>query len=465
MDPVAVREELERILASKWFAKSQGLDVLLRFLAENAIAGGPPLNEYVIAARVFGRSGSFTPQIDPVVRVRYRRLRTALFDFYEAEGCPGAVLLDASEDGFGLVVMKPAAGRGARRRRRNSKNLVVLAAVAVAAVGGGAWLHFAPRREVARQAAQIQAKARDLLAQETQSSVALSVPLFEKAVALDSGSAQSWSGLANALVMPGSAGDMSRDEALARARTAAQKALALNPAMGQPHAVLAYVKLFLDSDWPGAEGEFHRAAELEPSAPRTHWMYAQGLMSRGRFDDAIAQSRLAASLEPAGSPPPPDLTEILCAAHRYDEAIAEARRDIQQTGGAPGARLSLGLALSAAGHYDEAIPELQAVILTTHSIYALARLGYAYGAKGDRVAAQSVLDRLGHAFVDMAMTDWSYLALVYAGMGENNYALTCLEKAAAHREGDLIFIGIEPAYDRLHSEPRFVALKKRLGLP
>src|ERR1035441_4866501 len=151
IDAVAVRKELERILASEWFAKSQGPDLLLRFLVDSAIAGGPPLDEYAIASRLFGRSDNFTPQIDPIVSVQYRRLRTALLDFYEAEGCSGSVMLDASEDGFSLVVLNPAADRGARRRRRKPKKLVALvalAAVVLVAAGAAAWLRLRPRAGV-----------------------------------------------------------------------------------------------------------------------------------------------------------------------------------------------------------------------------------------------------------------------------------------------------------------------------
>ena len=136
-------------------------------------------------------------------------------------------------------------------------------------------------------------------------------------------------------------------------------------------------------------------------------MYAQGLMSRGRFDEAVAQSEMAASLEPPGNPPSTDLAEILCAARRYDEAIGEARRIVQLTAGAANARLTLGISLSAAGHYDEAIPELQTAILADRSLYAMARLGYAYGAKGDRAAAGAILDRLDEAFGKIVSIDWS----------------------------------------------------------
>jgi tetratricopeptide (TPR) repeat protein len=398
-----------------------------------------------------------------VVRVQYRRLGAALTEHYEAEEESGPLALSTIEDGFGIVVLDRRSA--AARAHRKAGWLGATAVVVLLAAGVGAWLYFKPRLANAREVARLDTQAHAFLEEPTGSNAATSVRLFEQAVAIDSRDAPGWSGLADALIVPGSSTDLSRTDALAKAREAAKKAIGLNPGIGQPHAVMGYVKLFQDADWTGAEAEFQRAIQLDPSAPKTHSMYAQGLMSRGRFDEAIAQAKLAASLAPAGTLPTVDLAEILTTARRYDEGIAEARRALQQMPSSPSAHLALAIALSAAGHYDESIPEYRAVILMGHSLYATAWLGYAYGASGDKVAAQSMLNSLNQAFVEMATTHWYYRALIYAGMGDNGSALTCLELGAEDHENDLTFIGVEPAFDRLHSEPRFVALKKRFGLP
>jgi tetratricopeptide (TPR) repeat protein len=188
-------------------------------------------------------------------------------------------------------------------------------------------------------------------------------------------------------------------------------------------------------------------------------------MSRGRFEEAISQTEIAAGLDPAGAPPSTDLAEIFCAAHRYDEGIAEARRIVQQTGGTSAARLTLGVALTEARQYDQAIPELQSVALADGSLYAMARLGYAYGAKGDRLAAGAVLDRLDEAFAKLLSIQWSYRALVFTGMGDIQRAVDCLQNGITNHEGDINFIGVDPAYEEIRADPRFVALRRRLGTP
>ena len=87
-DAQAVRAEMERVLASSRFAESHRLSRFLRFLVEHAVTGGPPLDERLIAAEVFGRPASFVPQLDPVVRVELRRLRAALLEYYQGP-CDG----------------------------------------------------------------------------------------------------------------------------------------------------------------------------------------------------------------------------------------------------------------------------------------------------------------------------------------------------------------------------------------
>ena len=464
VDEAAVRAEMERILATKDFVMTPTLANLLRFLVEHALASGPPLDETTIAAQVFGRGENFVPQVDPVVRVQYRRVKNALEEYYNVGGRPGRYLLTTAEDGFSIGVRDRTAVE-AERQRQKPRKLAAAAALVVVVAGVGLWIRFQPHRADARQALDLDKRARALLTVESPNNAAASVSLFEQAVAVDADYAPAWAGLASALIIPGSAKDLSRDEALAKARDAAGEALKLDSGLGQPHAVLGYFKLFHDFDWTGAEAEFRRAIQLEPSVAKTHRLYAQGLTSRGRFEEAIAQSKLASSLAPAESLPTTDLAEILCAANRPEEAIAEARRVLQAMNGSPGARLSLGIALSAAGHYDEAIRELQTVLLVNQSLYAMARMGYAYGAKGDREAAQSILDRLNLAFAKIATVGWSYRALVYAGMGDKERATSCLENAAAKREGDIVFMGVEPAYAGLRSDPRFTAIKASLKLP
>src|SRR4029453_4394786 len=83
----AIRAQVEKILASRFFAQSKRLTRFLRFTVEQAIQGqGDDLKEYLLGVEVFDRDPSFDPRIDSIVRVEAGRLRSRLKTYYETEG-------------------------------------------------------------------------------------------------------------------------------------------------------------------------------------------------------------------------------------------------------------------------------------------------------------------------------------------------------------------------------------------
>ena len=100
-DPGAIRAELEKILASKMFARAERLSRFLRFVSEQALAGShDTLKEYVLGLEVFDRHSSYDPRLDPIVRVEARRLRTKLQEYYRTEGFADSVGIELPERGY-----------------------------------------------------------------------------------------------------------------------------------------------------------------------------------------------------------------------------------------------------------------------------------------------------------------------------------------------------------------------------
>jgi serine/threonine-protein kinase len=90
----AIRTQLERILGSDGFARSERMSRFLRFIVEETLAGrGGELKEYCLGVEVFDRRDSFDPRTDPVVRGEARRLRFKLKEYYEGEGRSDGVRL------------------------------------------------------------------------------------------------------------------------------------------------------------------------------------------------------------------------------------------------------------------------------------------------------------------------------------------------------------------------------------
>src|SRR5947199_7080210 len=94
LDRVMVRGQLERILASRHFARTTRLARLLRFVVEQALAGrAEELKEYSIAVAVFDKPESFDPRLDAIVRVQARAMRARLDAYYASEGVDDEIVI------------------------------------------------------------------------------------------------------------------------------------------------------------------------------------------------------------------------------------------------------------------------------------------------------------------------------------------------------------------------------------
>jgi hypothetical protein len=82
-----IREELRRVLQSRYFANAPKKRRFLEFVTEQALlGGGEKLNEFLIGVEVYDRGPDFNPQQDPIVRVQAHEIRRALRNYYEEEG-------------------------------------------------------------------------------------------------------------------------------------------------------------------------------------------------------------------------------------------------------------------------------------------------------------------------------------------------------------------------------------------
>ena len=86
-----------------------------------------------------------------------------------------------------------------------------------------------------------------------------------------------------------------------KAKEAVTKALEIDDTLAEAHTSLGYIRHAYDWDWSGADREFKRAIELNPSSGRVHQGYAHYLYKVGRFDEAIAEIKRALELEPVSS--------------------------------------------------------------------------------------------------------------------------------------------------------------------
>ncbi|HSP93167.1 MAG TPA: protein kinase [Thermoanaerobaculia bacterium] len=289
------------------------------------------------------------------------------------------------------------------------------------------------------------------------------ITLFEEAIALDPGFAPAHSGLSDAYLWAGyNEGFLTASEARPRAKAAAEKAIQLDDQSAEGHASLATFKLFYEYDWAGSEREFRRAFALNPNYAFAHDQFGLGLAFQGRFEEAIAEGRLAAELDPLSPQVPLDNSIALAWQGQYQAAKEQARRaaDLDPTFFFP--PWEEGWIEIQAGKVKDAIPHFQKAKAMESPAFVSAWLAYAYGASGDRARALAELEKLKKLSLRGSVTAFN-MALVYLGSGDHARAVAYLEQAYASDTQWLGWLRNDRIFAPLRSEPRFVALMKKLG--
>jgi tetratricopeptide (TPR) repeat protein len=151
-------------------------------------------------------------------------------------------------------------------------------------------------------------------------------------------------------------------------------------------------------------------------------------------------------------------------ARRYDEAIGQLLNTIEMDPTYLLAHIVLGQCYEQKGQYAEAIVELQkAASMAPDSPPVLAALGHAYAVAANRVEALRLLDELKSQSARRYVSPF-YLALMYAGLGDREQAITWLNKSYDDRSNNTIFLNVVPQFDDMRSDPRFQNLSHRIGL-
>jgi len=308
-------------------------------------------------------------------------------------------------------------------------------------------------------------KGRYFWNKRTAEGLRVALAYFNQAIEEDPNYAQAYSGLADTYALLGDwqYAVMTPTEANPKAKAAALKAVELDSALGEAHNSLAFALDGFDWDLDSGGKEFRRAIELNPGYATAHHWYAWHLALLGQYDQAIAEMKKAESLDPLSLIINADLAELLVLAHSYEESIRQSRKTIEMDPNFAMAHNQLAQAYLQQHKYEEAVAELQkAVQLSGGSPTCMANLARAYALSGQRSKAVKLLSEL-KARSTPGYSHASEVAAIYVSLGEMDEAMNWLEKGYAERFNPGVLI--RPAFDPLRSDPRFVNLAHRVGLP
>jgi eukaryotic-like serine/threonine-protein kinase len=285
---------------------------------------------------------------------------------------------------------------------------------------------------------------------------------FDRAIELDPAYAQAYAGLADAYGAMAYYGYVAPQDGFPRARAAAERAIALEPDLAEAHVSLGLERFFWGWDWSGAERDLLRAIKLNPKLATAHSVYGLFLCTCGRFDEALAEARLARELDPLSS----FVNMGVAWVHHFagsDLAAAEeairlraATPDLEEAGNV------LITSYDALGRHEEAIRVIAqqrcfGMPLDAEQLLQALRTG------GPRAYWQKRLELMDGAGAGPHV--YFAYAIIHKLLGNDEKAMDYLEKMVEAHVGGVVFIGIDPVLSGLRGNRRYDALTRRTGLP
>ena len=283
---------------------------------------------------------------------------------------------------------------------------------------------------------------------------------FQQAAKEDPNYALAWSGIADVYVLLPLFGGANPADAYPKAKEAANKAIALDPNLAEPHADLALLADIFYFDASLSMREFEKAIALNPNyATAHHWFGNSVLGAIGDFDRSIAEMRRAVELDPLSIAINVDLGVSYYYAGRYQDGIVQIRKALELDANSYYVHSNLGEVLELSGDLPGAIAEYEKSVALDSDPFPLALLGHAQALAGDRVGALKILQQLVAS--SRYAPDYS-VGLVYLGLGDKSQAMDWLEKSFAKRQPDLNAIRFDPLLKPLHGDARFEALAEKV---
>lgn len=302
------------------------------------------------------------------------------------------------------------------------------------------------------------------LANTTPENAAIRIDHYKRALNLDPDYVPAWLGIADTWGRLANAADAPPRSVIPAAREAVSKALELDPALPDSHLLAANLYWSFDWDWQAADREFRRAIELDPDSGTTRNFYAQYLAHMGRFAEALKQVEILRTLEPLSPASRTMEANVLYLSRQFERTIRLCEETLRNDRRAWGLHYWLARAYESQGEHRESL----AILERLHPPGELAGrgfgvLGVLYGRMGRHEAARDLLiralDRGKRRYVSPVS-----IAQVHIGLGELDHAFEWLQKGYTDRDATMTSLKVEPVFDPIRADPRFVSLLRRLGL-
>jgi TolB-like protein/DNA-binding winged helix-turn-helix (wHTH) protein/Flp pilus assembly protein TadD len=322
---------------------------------------------------------------------------------------------------------------------------------------------FARRSTERPDAYEAYVKGRYFWNKRTDKGMKKGLEYFRQAIILDPTFAEAYVGVADSYASLGLYAVLPPKEAFPAAKEAAKRALEMDDGLAEAHATMGFINFYYDWNRVDADNEFRRALADNPNYALAHSWYGESLAAMGRYQEANAEAQRALEDDPLSLIIGSNAGWTLSLAGRGDQAIEILKKAIDIDPRFPRTHFRLGRAYEQKKSYEMAIAELQqAVSLSEGDTCYKGSLGHVYAVSGNVNQARNVLQDLEGRGGQQYVPAYA-IALVYAGLGDNDHAFTWLQKAYEDRSTSMIFLRLDPELSSLHSDPRFEKLSQQIN--
>jgi adenylate cyclase len=328
--------------------------------------------------------------------------------------------------------------------------------------------------------------------QFTEAGESKAIDYFNRAIQKDPNFALAYGMLGGAYCVA-SDSSMAPREAVPKVKALEDRALAIDPDLGEARALLAYCVLFqYDWNWTEAEKEFKRAVVLDPGNASAHICYSLFLTSMGRFEEGLREAQLAYQIDPLRVSIVDNLGNVYLNWRRFDRALEYFQQLIdiapEYFGGYEDHGIALVFKASAAtlpGYLKgkpqdpdpleffmapafqkqaaTAIPDLEKAVSLADFPQTEAVLGAGYAAAGRRADAMRVIEKLREWSKHRYVPAWAFM-VIYRSLGDREETFRWLDISYRDRSTVIPLLKEESAWDAYRSDPRFIAMLKKVGL-
>jgi len=255
-------------------------------------------------------------------------------------------------------------------------------------------------------------------------------------------------------------GPVNASDAIDKATYDARKAIEIHPLLAAAHTAIASIDLRYKWDWIEAEKEFKLAIDLEPDYAPTHFFYANLLAIQRRFDESIGESGKGRSLDPYSAVSEVNYARALYYARQFDAAHQVLQQKLDQNPGCSQCMHLMAYFLMREGKTEDAIALLEKRY-AVDKFHVAAALGYAYAKAGRADEARSMFTVLDQSPDPVPSHE---RALIYLGLRDLDQAFIYFQKSCDERFPSIPLMSVDPLYDEIRGDGRFVALMNRANI-